>query len=287
MKAACPAYIRAEGMRMRLVAFGGDKRMEGACAAAKKAGWETEHVREACGEIAPAQVVLLPWPRSFEDGALAGATEMKKEDVLGMLPRCDVLLAGGGVSAQEIVCAGRVCLPQEDEAFLRANAQLTAEGAVIAAAKRLGRALLGKTCLITGFGRIGQELAGRMLAMGVFVIVCARNEGQMRAAHRMGAHPVPLANLAAAAAQADVIMNTAPARLFDERALKAMRSGSVMLELASAPYGADPVLARDMGARMEILGGLPGKYAPLEAGAALFSAARRALERKEGENVDG
>ena len=44
--AKADAYLRPEGMNMRLLAFGGDRRMEGALAAARRAGWETAHIRE-------------------------------------------------------------------------------------------------------------------------------------------------------------------------------------------------------------------------------------------------
>ena len=87
---------------MRLVAFGGDARMLGALDAAKRADWETAYVcRE---EDAPqagtwADAVMLPWPRSFEDGRLAG-TQLPRERVLELLPACGVALHGSGVTAQ-------------------------------------------------------------------------------------------------------------------------------------------------------------------------------------------
>ena len=267
---------------MRLIAFGGDERMRGACMAAQAAGWEAVHI--ACGQEADAakedaDVVLLPWPVSVRDGHLTGAAE----DFSLQVPRCRVLLHGSGVKEGDYPQAGKMVNPQLDEAFLRRNAQLTAEGAVFAAMKRLGRALLGKTCMITGFGRIGQELTVRLCAMGMFVIVCARNEGQMRRAHQMGAHPVPLAQIAPAAEQAAVIFNTVPAHVLRHEALARIRRETLVLELASPPYGADLALASRMGVDVVVEGGLPGRYAPLDAGAALFEAALRALENAPGE----
>ena len=55
----------------------------------------------------------------------------------------------------------------------------------------------------------------------MFVIVCARSEEQMRMAHAAGAHPVPLAQIAAACRQADVIINTIPAHVLGDAALAA------------------------------------------------------------------
>lgn len=43
-----------------------------------------------------------------------------------------------------------------------------------------------ETALVTGYGRIGQEMTARLYAMGMFVMVCARSENQMHMAHAAG-----------------------------------------------------------------------------------------------------
>ena len=275
---------------MRLIAFGGDDRMTGALEAARRAGCDTRHIRteEDTEDFGAVDAVLLPWPHSFREGSLVG-TKISKARTLELLPECGLLVHGGGVSAQEMPMAQRVFDPTQDEAFLRENAKLTAEGAIDRAMRRQGRALLGATVLITGFGRIAQELALRLTAMEAFVIVCARNEMQMRRAHAIGAHPVPIGEIASACAQADVVFNTVPARVLHERALAAMKRDVLVIELASAPYGMDMELAAQMGVEVCVEGGLPGRYAPLDAGAALFAALARAVEdgMQKGGNADG
>lgn len=274
---------------MRLVAFGGDARMLGALEAAKRAGWETAYVcRE---EDAPqagtwADAVMLPWPHSFEDGKLTG-TQLLRERTLALLPACGVALHGGGVTGQEMPGARLAFDPAHDEALLRVNAQLTAEGAIERAMQRPGRALLGSTCVVTGFGRIGQALTVRLTALGAFVIVCARNEAQMRRAHELGAHPLPLERIAQACAQADVIFNTVPARILHEAALARIGRETLLIELASPPYGADPETAKRLNVRMVLAGGLPGRYAPMDAGAALFEALQREADGQGGEGGQG
>jgi len=202
---------------------------------------------------------------------------MTKEETLALLPPCTVVLYGAGVSAQELASAQSAVNPSHDEGFLQANAQLTAEGAVFRAMQRQGCALLGSTCVVTGFGRIGRALAQRLTALGAFVIVCARSEAQMQLSHDMGAHPMPISRTAAAVAQADVVFNTVPARVLGEEALHAAGADTLVIELASAPYGLDMELAARLGVMVALESGLPGHYAPNEAGAALFEAAQRAV----------
>lgn len=271
---------------MRLIAFGGDRRMDGAVEAARRAGWEAMRLPGEGG--APperADVVLLPWPRSFEEGRLAASAPdgaMEKARVEALMPPCALLVHGAGVGDGDFPKAARRANPGEDEAFLRRNAQLTAEGALAAAMRAGGRALCGSACLVTGFGRIGRALTRRLCAMDAFVIVCARSEAQMRAAHDMGAHPVPMGELSRAAGQADALFNTVPARVFDRQALQSIRRGAILYELASPPYGEDVGEAVRLGVNLRMEGGLPGRYAPAEAGAALFDAARRALQNEGG-----
>ena len=271
---------------MRLVAIGGDMRMNGAVLAARRAGWDADWIRgedEAAGQER-ADVVILPWPRSFADGKLTCAPPgeaMEKARALELVPPCAVALHGAGIAAGELSQAQARFDPSQDEAFLRKNARLTAEGAIAAAMRSAKRALLGSTCLVTGFGRIGQELTLRLCAMGAFVIVCARSEEQMRAAHAIGAHPVPLAQLASAAGQADLLFNTVPARVLGQDALAAIGKDAILFELASAPYGEDVEEAVRMGVNLHIESGIPGRYAPMEAGEALFEAAQRYLSGAE------
>lgn len=267
---------------MRLIAFGGDERMLGVLLAAQQAGWETLHIaseNDVVPDLGGADAVVLPWPRSFRDGILVagpGAGEMSRERVLGLIPPCRAALAGA-VEEEALPMAQMLVLPEKDEAFLRRNARLTAEGALLEIFRRRKRALLAETALIIGFGRIGQEMTARLCALGMFVIVCARSEAQMRMAHGMGAHPVPLAQIASACAQADVVINTIPARVLGKEALLRLKKHTPIVELASAPYGLDLEQAVQMGLEVAVESGLPARYAPLDAGEALFDALMRAM----------
>lgn len=277
---------------MKLIALGGDARMLGALEAAKKALWDTDYVTgESDLASLPdhADAVLLPWPHSFRDEFLSG-TEIGKACVLGRLPSCTLIVHGSGVTQDELPMARHALNPSQDEAFLRANARLTAEGAILRAMQRQGRALMGATVLITGFGRIAQELTVRLVAMGAFVIVCARNELQMRRAHEMGAHPVPLAQAASACRQAEIVFSTVPAHVLGKRELDKIGQDALVIELASPPYGMNLEMARHMGVSVALESGVPGRYAPMNAGAALFDVLERKLltiVQAEGSNVNG
>ena len=273
---------------MRLAVFGGDERMQGAAAAAREAGWDTMHICKEADvpkDWGHVDAVMLPWPNSFREEKLVGG-EMTKERVLACLPLCRAAMHGNGVETETLVQADRVIDPSLDEGFLRTNAKLTAEGAIARAMGRERRALLGGTCVVTGFGRIGQELVRRLCAMEAFVIVCARNEGQMRRAHELGAHPVPLDEIGSALRHVDVVFNTIPSHVLGKAALDKIGGDALVIELASPPYGMNIEMAKHMGVHVVVEGGLPGRYAAFDAGAALFDVLRRTFE-EEGGDSDG
>ena len=271
---------------MRLIAFGGDERMRGALLAAEHAGWETLDIGEETdipAEMPPAQAVMLPWPRSFREDKLVSQREtLARERVLALIPPCRAILAGGDVKEEELPQAAQVIRPERDEAFLRKNARLTAEGALATVMRVKKRALMRETALVTGYGRIGQEMTARLCAMGMFVMVCARSENQMHMAHAAGAHPVPLAQIEKACGQADVIINTIPAHVLGDAALEGVPRDTPIIELASAPYGLNMQKAVKLGLRVCVESGLPGRYAPLDAGEALFDALISAMTKREG-----
>ena len=271
---------------MRLIAFGVDERMRGALAAAEQAGWETLHIeREADipAEMPSAQAVMLPWPKSFREDKLVSPKEtLTRERVLALIPPCRAVLAGGDVGEEELPQAAQIVRPERDEAFLRKNARLTAEGALATVMRVKRRALMRETALVTGYGRIGQEMTARLCAMGMFVMVCARSESQMRLAHAAGAHPVPLAQIEKVCGQADVIVNTIPAHVLGDAALEAVPRDVPIIELASAPYGMNMQKAVQLGLQVCVESGLPGRYAPQDAGEALFDAMISAMTKREG-----
>lgn len=262
--------------------------MNGLLRAARRDGFACRHVlsaEELDALPAQAEAVVLPWPRSF-CGEMVFQTQLTKTALLERMPACGVLM-GGDLDAKEFPMAKMIADPGQDEALLTANARLTAEGALAALLHTGEEALMGKTCLVTGFGRIAQALTRRLAAMEAFVIVCARSEAQMQLAHRMGVHPVPLGKLAVAAQQAQVVLNTIPGRVFGVDALSQLRPGVRFIELASAPYSADPEQAAQLGVSMEIMGGIPGKYAPQSAGEALFEALKRAMRHGGAQEGEG
>ena len=78
----------------------------------------------------------------------------------------------------------------------------------------------------------------------------------------------------------DLIFNTVPALIFDDDCFRKMKADCLLVDLASAPGGADLAAARRVGRRAIFAPGLPGKTAPRTAAAAIRDSIYHILEER-------
>ena len=149
--------------------------------------------------------------------------------------------------------------------FVTGNAALTAEAAVGLLLRESPRALQGSRCLILGFGRIGKLLAQKLAAFGAQVSVAARRETDRALAEALGYGSLSFEKPEGVIGDFEYLINTVPARVLSDAALCCVSPEALLLELASAPGGFDPTLARNIGLNVVTAPGLPGRCAPLAA----------------------
>lgn len=163
-----------------------------------------------------------------------------------------------------------------------ANAVPTAEGAVQLAMEQLPVTIHGTQVLVLGFGRVGKLTAQRFAALGAHVTVAARRYAQLAWAEAMGlgirelAAPAPLSDF-------DLIINTIPAPVLGREVLHKLRSDCLILDLASKPGGVDFEAAKALNLNAIHALALPGKVAPVTAGAAIRDAICHIITESERE----
>lgn len=276
---------------MRLLVAGGDARYACLAEQARRAGWNVRGVGlerargdfPRCGleDVGQADCVLLPnpWRRGIQ--LPLAEQPFTLEQLLGGMRREALLLLSDAEGAPDAL-PFRVRDLTRDEAFVRQNAQLTAEGA-IAAVLRGGWALADRRCLVLGYGRIGQSLTRALRGLRASVTVCARRANARALARDAGASVCSFEGMTPLLGSFDVVFNTAPARVLDAGQLCALSSRAALIDLASPPYGFDLTEARELGLNARRESGLPGRYCPESAAQALLQAVGRALEREDKE----
>ncbi len=151
-----------------------------------------------------------------------------------------------------------------DEFAVR-NAVPAAEGAIEIAMHEYPGTINGSQCLVVGFGRIGKMLAWMLRGIGAQVSVSARKQSDLACIKSFGYSCVLTENICEKA-QYDIIINTAPAMIFNRRLLSKMRFSPLIIDLSSMPGGVDFEAAEKLDIKAIHALSLPGKVAPKTAG---------------------
>lgn len=162
------------------------------------------------------------------------------------------------------------------------NAIPTAEGALQIAMEELPVTIFGLHVLLTGFGRISKALARMLVALGASVTVAARRFDDLAWARIYGCKTLHLPETDSSFGEYDLIINTVPAMLLNERRLALLKKGALVIDLASKPGGVDFDTARRLGVKTIWALSLPGKVAPVSSGEIIADTIRNLL-RERGE----
>ena len=92
--------------------------------------------------------------------------------------------------------------------------------------------------LVVGFGRIGKILAHKLYGLNTEVYVTARKYEDFAWIEAFGYKGISYDILEEYLEKFDVVFNTVPALMLDEKRLKKLRPDSVIIDLASNPGGA-------------------------------------------------
>ena len=224
-----------------------------------------------------ADCVVLPLPVTAGGGLLNTPMSLSEHPLAPILDRLSPrqFLCGGRVDDQSMSLARERGLTIHDyfarEELAVANAVPTAEGALQLAMEHLPITIHGARVLVVGFGRVGRMTAQRFAALGAKVSVAARRYDQLAWAQAMGLGAEELGHLAGWLCGYDLVVNTVPAPVLTRTELEDLKGDCLIIDLASKPGGVDLAAAGQLGLTVIWALSLPGKVAPVTAGAAIRS----------------
>lgn len=270
---------------MQLLIIGGDARNKHLAALARARGMRVQlvgHDETPLTEATPSDTVVLPFPSAEVEGhapAPFSREPLPMEAVCALLaPYATIYATNPGPVLSEYIQKNHCTRIDftKNEAFTLRNAVPSAEGAIHAMMARASACLDGQDCLIVGYGRIGRALVPRLRGLGMRVTVAARSEAARAMAEGDGARAISLAAMAKGAYR--FLLNTVPAPVVTREVLRGLPKNALAVDLASPPYGIDLDAADAEGIRAWRESGLPGRYAPETAAAAML----KAIEEKDG-----
>ncbi|MCL2528520.1 MAG: dipicolinate synthase subunit DpsA [Defluviitaleaceae bacterium] len=219
--------------------------------------------------ISEAEYIIGPIPCSHNGGALNAPFNngpILTEDLFRLIKPTQTFLAGY-IKPEVHALADKYSINAVDmlcrEELLVLNAIPTAEGAIKIAIEETDITLHGSNILILGYGRIGSVLGSMLRGMGARVSTVVRSGSKAALASSGGHIPIMYGEMDACLPEADIIINTVPEILLDRRNMKHIRKDTLIIDLASPPYGVDVTASRDFGLKALFTNSLPGKIAPV------------------------
>lgn len=232
------------------------------------------------GAVAGARFVVAPIPGLSQAGevyAPSAPAPLRLIDVVSAMANDSALILGTADAISRRVARERgvrVIEYEGDDELMFQRAPAVAEGALALLIGATDFTLHRSRAALVGFGRIGETLAQRLLALGVRLTVVCRSPVQRARAQALGAEAEPLEALARLAPDLDLIVNTVPAPLVTASVIAGLPERAVLLDLAAPPGGIDPVAG---GGRV-IWGRGLGARAPVTVGQSQWQGIRRRME---------
>lgn len=230
---------------------------------------------------AKSSVILLPLPAT-KDGLFLNApyaeNEIRLDDDFARLLMHKTVCGG---MLQRLTASSFLWREIEPEDYYRreelavGNAIPTAEGAVGIAIREYPGTINGAKCLITGFGRIGKNLAIILRGMGAEVFCAARKKADLMQMRAFGVQPLTYREIGK---RFDLIFNTVPAKVLTSPVLMQQTRDTLIIELASAPGGIDLKRAEELHLHVIDAPSLPGRVAPKTAAEYIKEAVYNILE---------
>jgi len=216
-------------------------------------------------------VVIGPLPCSNDNETINAPFHSKKiyiNDVFKVMGKSQLFLAGK--ISSKIAHLAEVynvytidILNREEMAVL--NAIPTAEGALQIAMEEMQITLHDCNALVMGFGRVGKILGKMLHSLGANTFIEARKYSDIAWIKSYSYKPVLINDLEKHLPYMDVVFNTVPAMVLDEKRLDKLHKNCLIIDLASKPGGVDFEKAKALGLKVNWALSLPGKVAPITA----------------------
>ena len=264
---------------MKVIFLGGDLRQKYASEYLK-----SEHIdskvylnfdfhNEIISEIKQSNIVALPLPASKNEKLVnVKDTDIEFGELINYTTE-GTLILGGSIpnSFYNLAPNSRLIDYYQNESFQISNALLSAEGAIYYAMNKLNGSIYNSRVAILGFGRIGKILSYLLKAQGAKISIFARKEIDRAWGSLIGFDVIKIVdNVIDKSIEKqfdfDIVFNTIPNHIIDEDFIRLLPPKTMIIDLASYPFGIDIALVDKYKLNYYLETGIPGRYAPHSAG---------------------
>ncbi len=190
--------------------------------------------------------------------------EIKLEDVYTNIDYKTFIAGGIPVQFYENKTIKNIDLLQLEELTIL-NAIPTVEGTIKIAIEETEITIHESNIMILGYGRIGKILCKDFKNLGAKVYCVARKESDFAWIREEGCVPIGYNEIQKIGKVIDIIINTVPSLVVEEKVVKNLKKSCVIIDIASNPGGVDKNIAKRYKIKVISALGIPGKIAPLTA----------------------
>lgn len=278
---------------------GGDKRFGYMCEALAENGevyslglncsGEGAAVLESLDDMpVKADVIVLPFMHTCEGSVKTGEHDIPLSDISAHLKPSAAVIGGLLREEQKALFSAMgfdVYDYFDNESLVLKNCIPTAEGTLAVAMEKTDKTIFASKVLICGYGRTAKVCADLFNAAGADITIAARSPSTRSQALCKGFDTVDINGMDSCISNFDIIINTIPAMLFDEKRLEKLGGETLLIDIASKPGGYDHEAAGRLGIHAVHALGLPGKVAPASSGRYIAETVLEILSERGGTDV--
>ena len=171
----------------------------------------------------------------------------------------------------------------KNEEFAVLNAIPTAEETIRIIIDNTKKVLHNTNCLIMGYGRIGKVLAKKLNALSVKVECLVSDNMEKIWCRVEGYNYIEFENIKNKSdllKKYDIIINTIPKIILTDE-LKEIRKDTLIIDLASKPYGIDRSIVKQENLNFIEALGLPGKSAPITVAENMYELIKNTILKRQ------
>ena len=171
----------------------------------------------------------------------------------------------------------------KNEEFTVLNAIPTAEETIRIIIDNTKKVLHNANCLIMGYGRIGKVLAKKLNALSVKVECLVSDNIEKIWCRVEGYNYIEFENIKNKSdllKKYDIIINTIPKIILTDE-LKEIRKDTLIIDLASKPYGIDRSIVKQENLNFIEALGLPGKSAPITVAENMYEVIKNTILKRQ------
>lgn len=221
--------------------------------------------------INKSEAIILPLPLTKDGKKIYSFSSMKEsvDDVAGVLKSDQLVFAGmlNNSTMNKLLKNN----PKVFDYFRRDEVSIlncipTVQGILKTIFDNIDFTVHSSNCAVFGYGKTAKLTATTLKALGANVTVCVRKYSDIAVAYSNGISGCFINDFHRIANSFDIIVNTVPAPVINREILKALSHNTLIIDVASAPYGTDFASAEEFGIKALQCPSLPGKTAPKTAG---------------------